>query len=73
MRRDLLSMKEKLSSGGSSERLPFAEEWQLIGRNESKVYSRLQSSNPSQSRRFSIKDVSDSNSVVSSNRETVCH
>ncbi|KAJ4754262.1 ARM repeat superfamily protein [Rhynchospora pubera] len=65
MRRDLLSRKEKSSSGGSSERLPFAEEWQLISRNESKVYSRLQSSNLSQSRRY----MSDSGSVGSSNRE----
>lgn len=72
MRRDLLSIKDKSSSGGSCERLPFAEEWQLIGRNESKVYSRLQSSNPSQSRRFIIKDASDSGSLGSSNREMVC-
>jgi hypothetical protein len=71
MRRDLLSVKEKTSSGGSTERLPFAEEWQLIGRNESKVYGRLQSLNLSQSHRFSVKDASDSGSLGSSNREMV--
>jgi hypothetical protein len=64
-------MKEKSSPGGSSERLPFAEEWQLIGRNESKVYGRLQTLNLSQSRRFSIKDASDSGSLGSSYREMV--
>ncbi|KAJ3695782.1 hypothetical protein LUZ60_001159 [Juncus effusus] len=68
LKREMLSMnmKDKTlpSLRGSSERLSFAEEWKEIGRNDSKVYSRVKN----ESRRFKDLDVGSLNGGA--NKET---